>query len=378
MGVAAATFEVTRGRRWRDFDWQLTLYLVLLVGFGVVLGVSAAWNEGAAAAGVIPQPVKTVVWAAIGFILLVVAASVDYHWLRTFAVPIYLFVLGVLVLTLVAGSELVGPQLSVTIGGLDFQFSEIAKVLMVVVLAAFLAGRGERIGRLSTIIGAGLLMLLPTALVYRQPDLGTALVFVVILAGMLFVSGASIGWMALLTGVAAALTPIALASLADYQRARLFCFLDLASDPQGACYQLIQSLNAVGSGGWLGQGLTAGHYNQLDYLPVQTTDFIFTIVAEELGLVGGLILLALFGLLLWRVALIGWRARDGLGRLVAMGMGTMLLFQVVVNIGMVIGLLPVTGIPLPLITYGGSSTVSILFAMGLVQSVRMHTHVETF
>ena len=377
MGVAVSTIEVSPTRRWRDFDWQLTLYLVLLIGFGVVLGASAMWNEPAAA-GAVPQPVKTVIWTILGFSLMVVAASVDYHWLRTFAVPIYVFTLGLLVVNLLVGTSVSGAQLSVTIGGLDFQFSEISKVLMVVVLAAYLAGRGQRIGRLSTIVGAGLLTALPTALVLRQPDLGTALVFIAILGGMLFISGASIGWMALLLGVAVALTPVALGRLADYQVARLLCFLDPAADPQGACYQLIQSLNAVGSGGWLGQGLTAGQANQLGFLPVQTTDFIFTIVAEELGLVGGLILLTLFGLLLWRIAVIGWQARDGLGRLVAMGLATMLLFQVVVNIGMVIGLLPVTGIPLPLITYGGSSTVSILFGMGIVQSVRMHTRTERF
>jgi len=378
VGVAVTTFEVTPTVRWRDFDWQLTLYVVLLLGFGVILGVSAAWNDGPSPPGVIPQPVRTVIWSGIGFAVLAVAASVDYHWLRTFAIPIYLVTLGLLVLNLLAGNEVFGAQLSVTIGGLDFQFSEISKVLMVIVLAAFLAGRGQDIGRLSTIIGAGLLTVLPTVLVLRQPDLGTALVFVAILGGMLFISGASIGWMALLGGVAVALTPIALGALADYQLSRLTCFLDPAADPQGACYQLVQALNAVGSGGWLGQGLTAGHANQLGFLPVQTTDFIFTIVAEELGLLGGLILLALFGLLLWRITIIGWRARDGLGRLVAMGLATMLLFQVVVNIGMVIGLLPVTGIPLPLITYGGSSTVSILFGMGILQSVRMHTRTETF
>lgn len=378
MGVAVTTYEVPRAARWRDFDWQLTLYLVLLLGFGVVLGVSAAWNDGPSPPGGLPQPVKTVIWSGIGFAVLAGAASFDYHWLRTFAIPIYLITLGLLVFNLLAGNEVFGAQLSVTIGGLDFQFSEIGKVLMVVVLAAFLAGRGQRIGRLPTIIGAGLLTLLPTALVLRQPDLGTALVFVAILGGMLFIGGASIGWMALLGGITIALTPIALGSLADYQLSRLVCFLDPAADPQGACYQLAQSLNAVGSGGWLGQGLTAGHANQLGSLPVQTTDFIFTIVAEELGLVGSLILLALFGLLLWRLTIIGWRARDGLGRLVVMGLATMLLFQVVVNIGMVIGLLPVTGIPLPLITYGGSSTVSILFGMGIIQSVRMHTRTEAF
>jgi rod shape determining protein RodA len=377
MGVAVSTIEVTGPRRWRDFDWQLTLYLLLLMGFGLVLGISAAWS-GAPLDGGIAQPVKTVVWTVLGFSVMVLAASVDYHWLRTFAIPIYLFTLGLLIVNLVAGTVISGSQLSVTIGGLDFQFSEIAKVLMVVVLAAFLAGRGARVGRLSTILGAGVLIALPTALVLRQPDLGTALVFVAILGGMLFIAGASIGWMALFGGVLVALTPVALGRLADYQVARLLCFLDPAADPQGACYQLVQSLNTVGSGGWLGQGLTAGQANQLDSIPVQTTDFIFTVVAEELGLVGGLILIALFGLLMWRITLIGWRSRDALGRLVAMGMATMLLFQVVVNIGMVIGLLPVTGIPLPFITYGGSSLVSILFGMGIIQSVRMHTRTETF
>lgn len=378
MGVAVSTIEVSPANRWREFDWQLMLYLAVLIGFGIVLGVSASWNDGPLPPGVLSQPIKTVVWSALGFVLLVLSASIDYHWLRTFAVPIYLATLGLLLFNLLAGNEIFGAQLSVTIGGLDFQFSEISKVLMVVVLAAFLSGRGQRIGRLSTIIGATLLTALPTALVLRQPDLGTALVFVAILGGMLFVSGASIGWMALLGGIAVALTPLALGGLADYQVARFLCFLDPGSDPLGSCYQLVQALNAVGSGGWLGQGLTAGHANQLGSLPVQTTDFVFTVVAEELGLVGGLILLALFGLLLWRIMLIGWQARDGLGRLVAVGLAAMLLFQVVVNIGMVIGLLPVAGIPLPLISYGGSSTVSILFGFGILQSVRMHTRTETF
>jgi rod shape determining protein RodA len=378
VGVAVSTIAVSPPSRWRDFDWQLTLYLALLVGLGVILGISAAWNDAPLPPGVLSQPVKTVMWCSIGFVLMLIAASIDYHWLRTFGIPIYLLTLGLLVFNLLAGNEIFGAQLSVTIGGLDFQFSEISKVLMVIVLAAYLSGRGQRVGRLSTILGAALLTALPTALVMRQPDLGTAFVFVAILGGVLFVGGASIGWMALLGGVAIAAVPLALGSLAEYQVARLLCFLDPAADPLGSCYQLVQSLNAVGSGGWLGQGLTAGHANQLGSLPVQTTDFVFTIVAEELGLVGGLILLTLFGLLLWRITLIGWQARDGLGRLVAVGMATMLLFQLVVNVGMVIGLLPVTGIPLPLISYGGSSTVSILFGLGIVQSVRMHTRTERF
>ena len=251
-------------------------------------------------------------------------------------------------------------------------------MLMIVVLASWLSGRREKIGRLSTIVGAAVLMGIPTFLVFRQPDLGTALVFVAILVAMLFMSGASIGWMALLAGGVVAVAPIAVNALASYQRARLFCFLNPYADPQGACYQLVQALNAVGSGGWFGQGLTAGRQNQLGYLPVQTTDFIFTVIAEELGFLGGLLVLGLFALLLWRILVIGWGARDALGSMVAWGLASMLLFQLLVNVGMVIGIMPVTGIPLPFITYGGSSMISLLFGMGILESVRVHARKQTF
>lgn len=378
MGAVSSTFvgAVTR-KGWRRFDVQLLAYVLLLVGFGIVMGYSASYNDPAAGSG-IAQPVKTAIWAAIGLSLFFVAASVDYHWLEPFVVPIYLVVLGLLALTMVLGTSLFGAQMSITVAGLDFQFSEVSKVLMIVVLAAFLAGRRERIGRLSTIVGAGLLMAIPTFLVFRQPDLGTALVFVAILAAMLFMSGASVGWLAILAGAVVAIAPIAIGALQDYQRQRLFCFLDPYADAQGACYQLVQAINAVGSGGLLGQGLTAGRQNQAGLLPVQSTDFIFTVVGEELGLVGGLLLLALFALLVWRILLIGWQARDTLGSMVAVGLAAMILFQVLVNVGMVIGIMPVTGVPLPFVTYGGSSLISLLFGMGILESVRMHSRKPTF
>jgi len=191
-------------------------------------------------------------------------------------------------------------------------------------------------------------------------------------------SGAGIGWLALLGGATLAIAPIAVGALEAYQRQRLFCFLDPSADPQGACYQVIQALNAVGSGGLLGHGLTAGRQNQLGFLPVQSTDFIFTVVAEELGFIGGIILLGLFALLIWRVMQVGWGARDPFGANIAAGLGSLLLFQITVNIGMVTGIMPVTGIPLPFITYGGSSMISLLFGMGLLQSVRVHSWKPTF
>jgi len=378
MATAGATFvETLRSLRWRAFDVQLFLYVLLLIVFGVVIGYSATYGTGGESGG-LPQLVRTLIWTAIGLTVFFVAASIDYHWLQTFATPLYVVVLVLLILTGLVGTTLFGAQMSISVAGLDFQFSEISKVLMIVVLASFLSTRGDRIGRLSTIVGAALLMAVPAALVYRQPDLGTALVFVAILFGMLFMSGASIGWMALLTGAAIALAPMAVGALQEYQRQRLFCFLDATADPQGACYQLVQALNAVGSGGWLGQGLTAGRQNQLGFLPVQSTDFIFTVVAEELGFIGGLVLLSLFALLIWRVLRIAWGAQDSLGLMMAVGIGSLLLFQITVNVGMVTGIMPVTGVPLPFVTYGGSSMISLLFGLGILQSVRMHAWKPTF
>jgi rod shape determining protein RodA len=377
MGVATAAFvESVRAKTWRHFDVQLLLYVVLLVAIGLAIGYSTEFNAPGRAG--MSETTKTLIWATIGLTLFFVTASVDYHWLRTLVVPIYLAVIGLLVLTMFIGTSLFGAQMSVTVAGLDFQFSEVSKVLMIVVLATYLSGRRERIGRLSTILVAGALMAVPTYLVYDQPDLGTALVFVAILAGMLFMAGASPGWLGLMTGALIGLAPVAVGMLQDYQRQRLFCFLDPYADPQGACYQLVQSLNAVGSGGWLGRGLTVGGEELRSYLPVQSSDFIFAVLAEDLGFVGGVLLLLLFGLLLWRILLIGWQARDALGMLIAVGLASMILFQVVINVGMAVGVMPVTGIPLPLVSYGGSSMVSLLFGLGILQSVRMRSRKVEF
>ena len=378
MGVAtAALVDSVRARGWRHFDLQLLLYVLLLISVGVVMGYSAAFNTDAGSAAGTSQTVKTVIWATIGLTLFFVASSVDYHWLRTLAAPIYLVVLGLLTLTMLIGTNLFGAQMSVTVAGLDFQFSEVSKVLMIAVLAAYLSGRRERIGRLGTILVAGALTALPTFLVFRQPDLGTALVFVGILVGMLFLSGASLGWMGLLAAAAIGAAPVAVAMLHDYQRQRLFCFLDPYADPQGACYQLVQALNAVGSGGWFGRGLTVGGEGQRGYIPVQSTDFIFTVVAEDLGFVGGMIVLTLFALLVWRILLIGWQAQDALGMMIAVGLASMIVFQLFVNVGMVTGIMPVTGIPLPFVTYGGSSLISLMFGLGILQSIRMRSHKPT-
>jgi rod shape determining protein RodA len=259
----------------------------------------------------------------------------------------------------------------VSIGGLQFQFSEIAKVLMALVLAAWMAHRQARIEGLGTILGAVLIAGPPLALVLIQPDLGTSLVLGAILVGTLFMSGASLRWLAAGAVLVLALLPIVWTQvLQGYQKQRLISFLDPSADPQGSGFQLLQSQIAVSSGGVFGRGLTNGTTGA-DYLPVQATDFVFARVGEELGFLGGLLVLVLFTLLLWRVLVTGWRCRDPFGLAFAGGVGGMLLFQLLVNAGMVLGVMPITGIPLPFITHGGASLVSTALALGLLESIAM-------
>jgi rod shape determining protein RodA len=357
---------------WRAFDLQLATYAALLVCFGLAMAYS---NTSAATGGLLEGSfLRGLMWTAIAMVVFVAAAAFDYHWLKTFAWPLYLVQLGLLLLTLAVGTGIGGTSRWVTIPGtgLQFQFSELAKVLMIVVLANYLGSRMGRLGSLWSIIGAGILAGPPFVLVLLQPDLGTALVFGAILGVTLFMSGASLRWLGVLAaGALAALPYVWTHILQDYQKARLTGFLDPLADIQGAGYQLYQSQIAVGSGGWFGRGLTNGTQNAMGLLPVQDTDFVFAILAEELGFVGALVVIALFVALLWRVLVAGWRSKDPFGTVFASGVAGMLLFQLVVNVGMVIGIMPITGIPLPFISHGGASLISIALALGVLESVNL-------
>jgi rod shape determining protein RodA len=243
---------------------------------------------------------------------------------------------------------------------------------MIIVLADYLSSRQARLDSLPTIVGACLLIVPPLVLVMLQPDLGTSLVFAAILAGMLWMSGASMKWLALLAAGVIAMIPVAWTYvLRDYQKERLLSFLNATPDIQGSGYQLYQAQIAVGSGGWMGKGLTNGTQAQGDFLPVQTTDFVFAILAEELGFIGAMVLFGLFVLLLWRVLVAGWRSRDPFGTMFAAGVASMILFQLVVNVGMVMGIMPITGIPLPFVTHGGASLVSMAIGLGILQSINI-------
>jgi rod shape determining protein RodA len=362
----------TVGAVWRAFDFQLVTYAALLACFGLAMAYSNTVASGVGLFDGSSTLLRGLMWLAIGIAVFVVAAAFDYHWLKTFAWPLYFVQLGLLALTLAIGSGVGGTSRWVSVFGLQFQFSEIAKVLMIIVLANYLGSRAGRMGSLWSIVGAGVLAGPPFMLVMLQPDLGTALVIGAILAVCLFMSGASLRWLAVLAGGVAASFPfIWTYVLQDYQKARLTAFLDPSADVQGAGYQLFQSQIAVGLGGWFGVGLTNGQQNAQGLLPVQDTDFVFAILAEELGFVGAMVVLLLFVGLLWRVLVVGWRSKDPFGTIFACGVAAWLLFQLIVNVGMVIGMMPITGIPLPFISHGGASLISIAIALGVLQSINI-------
>lgn len=348
---AAAWRSRPQAASWHAFDPQLAFYALALAFVGLLV----AWTNSA---GAPLEPGSTftrgLMWFAIAIVAFAVSAAIDYGWLRSLAWLVYVINIGLLVMTLVFGSGAAGAQRWVAFGAIQIQFSEIAKILMIAVLAAFLASRRDRIGRPATILGAGLLMAPPFVLVMVQPDLGTAIVFVAVLFGALFMAGASLRWLGLTAAAVVAALPVVWFQLRDYQQQRLLSFLDPTADPLGSGWQVQQSLIAVGSGGLWGRGLTNGSYSGSDLLPVQTTDFAFAVLLEELGFVGGIVVFGLFLLLIWRILLVGWRSDDAFGVAFAAGMASLLLFQVLVNVGMVTGIMPVTGVPLPFITHGGA------------------------
>jgi rod shape determining protein RodA len=352
------------------FDAQLAIYAGLLAAVGLTMAYSNSVETATAIGGASPIFGRAVLWTAVACVVFVAAARLDYRWLRTFAVPLYALELALLVATKVLGSGTGGAARWISVGPIAFQFSEVAKVLMIAVLATFLSARRIRDHSLAAILGAGALVAPAAALVVVQPDLGTSLVFVAILAGMLFMAGASVRWLCLLAALAVAAVPLVWTYvLRDYQKARLTAFLNPAADFHGPGYQLYQAQLAVQSGGWVGKGLTNGTQGQHDYLPVQTTDFVYGLVTEELGFAGGALVLILFAGLLWRVLLAGWRSPDTFAALFCCGVAAMLLFQLVVNVGMVIGMMPITGIPLPFVSHGGASLVTTALALGVVQSI---------
>ena len=367
-------FREARPSLARHIDIGVPVFSLLLAGVGVVMVYSATRGPATELRPADDTFLKRhLVFAGIGVVVMALTALIGHRWARRLMAPAYLSMVGLLFAVLWAGIEVKGSRARFSLGGFQMQPSEFGKVAIIVALAVIL-GSGDRVGVWRLLV-AGVSVAVPVLLIMAQPDLGTILVYGAIFAGMVFVAGVrgrhlAVLCLLLLTGTVAVLQS---ERLEAYQLERLLVFIDEEADTR-ARYNLEQAEVAIGNGGITGKGLFQGTQNVSDLVPEQQTDFIFTVIAEETGFVGSVVVLGLFGLLLARIWRIGRLADDRFGLLVTAGVFSMLLFQVFQSVGMSTGMMPITGIPLPLISYGGSSVVVTFLALGLVQSVHMRRH----
>jgi rod shape determining protein RodA len=362
------------GRRFLRID-----PLLLLATLGLV--AASIYVVGAATQDDIPGDpnyftYRQAVFAGAGLVLMLLISRFDYSRLREWKFGVYTLMIGAILLVYAVGVSSRGARRSIEFGFFNFQASELGKLLLVVALAGFIVDRTRRLQDRETTSRIVLLALVPAMLVIAQPDLGSGLVYLSIVLAVLFVAGTK--WThftalgLLVSGAIALVLVVAPAAgvevLKPYQKDRLTAFLNPTDDPREEGYQINQSLTAIGSGGKTGRGDDATQ-TRLDFLPEHHTDFIFSVVGEEFGFVGAALVLSLFALLIWRALRILTMSKNFYGALVAGGITAMLMFQVFVNVGMTIGIMPITGIPLPLVSYGGSSVVTTLMAIGLLQSI---------
>lgn len=356
-------------RIWRHFDPVLLLAMITLVAYGLAMIYSATYER--TSAQIDPLVYHQAIYGLLGLLLFLVLSGLDYHVLGNFAWPLYLGAVALLGLVLVVGRILHGSQRWIDFGPMQFQPSEFAKVCVILALGKFLASRSDEIKGLRVVALSIVIPAVPLALVQLQPDFGTATVYAAIWLGMLFAAGVPLRYFGGFFGLTALAAPVAWLGMHDYQRQRILTFLDPQRDPLNSGYNSIQALISVGAGELTGRGYLSGSQSQLHFLRVQYADFIFSVLAEELGFVGAFALLVLFGVVFLRGFRAANRSRERFGRLVSCGVVTMIAYQVVVNVGMNVGLLPVTGVPLPMISYGGSALMTFMGALGILESVVM-------
>jgi rod shape determining protein RodA len=358
----------------KQFDYVLLLAALALVALGVLLIYSGSLPSYASSSAVIEHPVaRQIAFAAIGVAAMFAIARVDYRLWGYAAKWLFLGSLASLLFVLVVGQAAYGSRRWIELAGTQVQPSELAKLIVVIVLAKYLTDRQERMGGLAVFVTSLVIVLVPTALVFAEPDLGSAIILLAIWLAIVIMAGARSAHVLGLIASAAVAAPFAMiAVVSDYQRERIATFLDPGKDPLGSGFNTLQAEISIGSGRIFGKGLTHGTQTQLDYLRTQTTDYIFSVLGEELGFVGVVILFALFVVLLMRCLQTAASARDPFGRLLATGICTYILFQVFINVGVNIRLVPVTGVPLPFISQGGSSLLTLFIALGILESVRTH------
>ncbi|MBM3599831.1 MAG: rod shape-determining protein RodA [Alphaproteobacteria bacterium] len=363
--------QLTFGRKLWRINWSL---LVLL---GATASVGFAMLYSAANASFEPWASKQIMRFGFGIVMLISVALVDIRvWMRL-AYVIYGVALVLLIAVDIAGVIGMGAQRWIALGPLQLQPSEIMKIALVLALARYFHSLSiEEVGNPIYLIAPLIMVLLPVYLVVIQPDLGTAVLILLGSGAIFFVAGVRIWKFIVVTGAGIAAIPVGWQFLREYQKNRVLTFLNPERDPLGAGYHILQSKIALGSGGVVGKGFLQGTQSHLSFLPERQTDFIFTMLAEELGMVGGLILLGLYTLLLVYGYAMSLGSRSQFGRLLGMGVTTTFFLYVFINIAMVMGLIPVVGVPLPLISYGGTAMLSILFAFGLLMCVHVHRDVR--
>jgi rod shape determining protein RodA len=360
--------------RFRDFDWPLLGVVLLLCTISVLEIYSATLHTKYTG-----FHTKQIYWISAGLVAMFVFSWIDYHKLIDFVQYAYGFCLVALVAVLAVGQKVLGARRWIKLGPMHFQPSEWVKLVLIIAVARYFANLGGRSLTWRDIFKAFALVGIPMLLVIKQPDLGTTLTYTPILAAGLLLGGISLRQTLILGTCAVALVAGVWSSgklLKPYQKARLTSFINPDNDPRGSGYQLLQSKIAVGSGGVWGKGAAKGTQTQGDFLPIPHADFIFAAFGEEHGFVGAVFVLLLYFFILMRLIQNAQTAADLSGSLIIMGVVAVLTFQIAVNVGMVIGFMPVTGIPLPLMSYGGSSVLFTFLALGTVMNVRMRRFVN--
>jgi rod shape determining protein RodA len=343
--------------------WLLLTTLTLVAAFGTAALYSVSGGSFE------PWAQRHAIRFAVALPVAIILALVPLRIVGALAWPAYALALGLLVAVPLVGVEALGARRWLQIGGLSLQPVEIMKVALVLALAHLFARSGERgASRPDVVVLAAVLITVPAVLVIRQPDLGSGLLLAGVGLAVMFLAGVSLWYFAAGMAAVAVALPIAATMLHDYQRRRIEVFLDPDRDPLGAGYHIAQARIALGSGGWSGQGFGQGAQTQLDFVPEKTTDFIFVAIGEEMGFLGGATLLGLYAVAVALTAVLAIRARDPFARLVIGGTGAMLAIYVVINIGMVTGLVPVVGVPLPLVSYGGTAMMTLMVAYGLAMA----------
>jgi rod shape determining protein RodA len=347
----------------RKLDWTILGVVAFLLSLGLIMLFSISSSGGA------DYFTRQAVAVALGIGILFFVATLDYTHIERYSTFIYFTTLAVLIGVLLFGVTVRGTAGWLSFGFFQIQPVELAKVSLIIFLASFITKKKSELGEWTRLIVSLLLTAGIIFLVLRQPDLGSSLVLMAIWGGMMLASGLRLKQLVVLGLLATMLLGAGWATLDEYQVARIETFLNPELDPKGSGYNVLQAMVAVGSGGVTGKGLGNGSQSQLNFLPEKQTDFIFAVVVEELGLVGALLAISLYGMLLYRIKRIAETARDNFGYLVSVGVFIMILVQVTINVGMNMGLLPVTGLPAPFLSYGGSSLLSLFICLGLLQSI---------